>query len=303
MFDLMFLSKKKYSNGTGFMVKGAGTYGFYSGSGLTLVTSGTEIYDYQSAAVSAGTSLTFAKCLVAAAGNKEIGIFAGGADTYGYGYDYASRYAYSDHSVSSGNSLSIGRAQFSAVSNNENCYFSGGENGGGTLNSIEKHNYASGARSNAFLLKARRAHCSVSTGVFGLHIGGVAATSGSTTSSEKHYYANDTVVYGSDMGTYSNGNAATGNLEFGVILGNRALKYRYTNNAVSGTTALKVGRDRSSAAGNSFIGMFAGGTSGGSNYLSSTEKYTFEINSINPGTSLINGIREHAATSSNPGWA
>jgi hypothetical protein len=76
-------------------------------------------------------------------------------------------------------------------------------------------------------------------------------------------------------------------------------KYIYSDDATTAGTNLNVERYNHAAAGNSVIGIFAGGQSAGTG--ATTNKYIYSDNANVVGTNLNVGRYNHAATSSVPG--
>lgn len=278
-------------------------YGGYNGSYTELA----DKYTFSTNAVSATSSLSYARSNAQGASNFEVGV-AFGATAGGY-VAAIERYAFSTEAFSSGTGLTTARYGIGTCASVLYAYLIGGQTSGGTSGGVEKYQFSTQSRvsltatnANVYACGAGRDDIGILAG--GYYVGGIATC-------RKVTYATDAMANTTSLPAAKATHAAIGNKNAGVFAAGSTsntlaarvattYKYTYSSDAVAASTSLAAARFFVAGTSDDTIGVFAGGQT--STYLNSTETWGFATDSIAAGTN-INGSARSAigAFSSSPG--
>lgn len=270
----------------------------------------SERYNYQTGAVSSGTSLGTAREGLSASGNATIGIFSQGFT--GAIANVTDKYTWAGDIVSAGSVLTgTARTKSSATGNSSVGIFAGGWDHNDVSATVyidaSKYTYSGDTvAAGTSLASARYGQGASGNASIGIFMAGSAGTSGNQLNSTKYTYAGDTVAAGTSLTAFARLDlAATGTPLFGLFTGGNAPpvvstvdKYTYSSNVITSGTSLAAAHDDGAAAGNATIGVFC---AKGATAVSVTSVYTYASDSVAAGT-LLSTYRPYlAAASSTPG--
>lgn len=282
----------------GLAAAGNATGAIFAGGFTTVTVDTVKTYTYATDAVVAGTVLTTGRANPAATGDSSLALIGGGTSVSAVTAD-VDTYIYSNNTVTPSVTLTSPRHSLAASSNAILGVFGGGLEAA-LLAVTDRYVYASDeVLSGTSLATAREDLASASNATFGLFSGGFTTVVVATT--DKYTFDSNTVSAGTALGTARRELAAAGEVvgvapapvttTFGVFAGGNigatqtefTDRYVYANESMITGVALSYGRYGHAAVSNATAGIFSGGA-GSSSVI--TDKYTFAVNAVTPGTAL-----------------
>ena len=272
------LSSKAVSSGTSLTISrcspgatGINNFGLIAGgvNGGGYETATSEKYTYSGNTIVAGANLIPGVYLLGAAGNANVGIFAGGCHaSTGAILSSTTRYLYSADTTTSGGNLSKMRYQLAGIGNASLGIFAGGFNTMVDFLAVEQYNYSG----NQVVPGAN----------LSLHRSGAGAVGNST------------------VGIFAGGHQASYMSPVGFT--KTSEKYTYSANTFVAGSNLSIARVYIASSGNSNFGLMAGGANSSWTPINLTEEYLFSSDAVTSGTNL-GGVAQSTltGTSSAPG--
>lgn len=218
------LTSGRYGGGAA----GNRTFGLLFGGTVspTNYSTSTEKYTYASQASAPASVMGLGRTFCESAGNETRAITTGGDTNSGLTTNGAENYVYADNSRAVLSSMVTGRRSHTPFASATIGYFSGGENynindGFVDLNTTERYNFASGARSNGsnqIRPGGRQSGLGMSGPSFAI-LAGDNDTGSTTNMTEKYTYSSDVVTASTNLvGSVSAENgASTSNPQIGLI--------------------------------------------------------------------------------------
>lgn len=249
---------------------------------------------------------------LAAAGNYEFGIYAGGSTGATTKADTC-KYTYSTDTPTAATALTEIRQLHAAAGNATRGIFACGLVGVGSPveSTTEKYTYSTDGVATATSLAIERFRLAgVGNGELGIFGHGNKADDSTPTATDKYTYATDAATSGTDLSYGTLQSKACGSTTKGFFAGGNitgsistVISYEYATNTVSSATALTIARRDHAAASNHTFGIFMGGLEEGQVTIpmDSTDKYDLTTETSTTGTTMVFTQYDHAGTSSSPG--